>query len=100
GRLAVAVFPGQARPGLSPQSARAPDTLRCVASSKALRDHALRSSRDCGFLSARNLDRFAIADQCEFSVLVHGIKIEELLCHRWPAFARLRRGGRMASVIS
>jgi hypothetical protein len=28
------------------------------------------------------LDRLTIAAQCEFGVLVHGMKIENKLCHR------------------
>src|SRR5207244_7719785 len=46
-----------------------------IASSEALRDHPLRSGRDCCLLTARNLDRLAIAAQCEFSVLVHGSQL-------------------------
>jgi hypothetical protein len=42
-----------------------------VASPKTLGDYTLRSSRDRRFLPARNLDRLAIAAQCEFSILVH-----------------------------
>ena len=53
-----------------------------VASTKALGDDTLSSSRDRGFLSARNLDRFAITAQCEFSVLVHGFNVDTVLCHR------------------
>src|SRR5207247_1002554 len=63
--------------------------IRCngVASSKTLGDHTLCSSRDRRFPPARNLDRLAITTQCEFGVLVHGIKIEELSCHRWRKMA-------------
>src|SRR5207244_12901361 len=46
-----------------------------IASSEALRDHPLRSGRDCGLLTARNLDRFAITAQRKFSVLVHGSQL-------------------------
>src|SRR5207244_11353875 len=46
-----------------------------IASSEALRASPLRSGRDCGLLTARNLDRFAITAQRKFSVLVHGSQL-------------------------
>src|SRR6266542_2361003 len=44
-----------------------------VATTEALRDYALGSSRDRCLLPAWNLDCLAIAAQREFSVLVHGL---------------------------
>jgi hypothetical protein len=39
-----------------------------------LRDYSLSPSRDRRLLPAWDLDRLAIATQCKFSVLVHGLK--------------------------
>jgi hypothetical protein len=46
-----------------------------IAATKALRDHSLSSSRNGRRLPTRDLDRLAIATQCEFSVLVHGFRL-------------------------
>src|SRR5437870_1463437 len=53
-----------------------------VTATQALCNYPLGSSRDCCLLPARNLDRCAIAAQCEFSVFVHRFKTLLLLCHR------------------